>query len=1021
MRRDTLINKNVVKAISLALAAVMTATPMTALAEEANVPNDDNNPNADEQNVTEETSVTATADAIDNAQNTISNDSNANDVLLDDPMTLPSNGETLEVVPDAVDAAGSDDLAGVKTNVGEEEIDYTDVDEDLKATQTELEDAEDKLSDVLDAETAAAEDADAASAIADEINANNKVVTDATVAAGDAVAKAEEALAEAQSATNKADAQAAVDKAEEAYEAAEAAQAAAQEAYDANVDKLTAAEEALAAAEANLKAAQDAIDATAEELAAAQAAVDEAAANAEALKAQVDADADALSKSKEAALKAAYDEMMTKKVTKKYNGAALNGTDADADGIGDEFVDEFGTESAESAYWTAADKYFALYLEYVYGDDYVSGKWDKKNTLDNGWDYDAERDNTYTVTYTDANGETKTATYNYHTAADGSITVYEKEIATGWTEEVTEEYQYEAEREVTTTTTVQEERSETTSENVLSIESTDDEGNVTYVKLDDVKKDTDVVVTSSEDEEGNATSVLVMDENSQVVDSDEAELNGNQQIVDGTSSETYTYGTIEVANYGTKEVEADYADRLGDYDNLVKKVNEFQSKYSEDAGYRIEIVFDHGFGNDEVITLEEARRMEWGSELGAWLDCGFEVKVYQTVEDTNNIVGYTTQQVVVKTTTADVATTTQKSASGTAGDRERAKKAAKAKVAELGLAEGTYTISYKDVWDGPFDRDCKYIIKYNETSTSNQVIKTEKYSGTSYEMNTITTTTTWMEDVEKEITTTEKYMATGTKVVKESEEYKYWTERKNTSNDDVIAAAIAGVEKKLADMAAKQDAAAIALAAAKQAQADVEKAQEELNGLTINDSAYQAAVANLKFARDNYAQAEKDLAEINQAVEDAQKDYEDAAKELGRFVPATSGEGGEGTTGGGTGTTTGGGTPAVVDAEPEAEEVEVLSVNTPVVEDVEEVEEEVEESLVTIDDEDVPLASGTGEEAEEQSLVEIGDEEVPLVAMPTEEEKANMPWWWLLIIAVLGATGYKMYKDHQKKNEEVTK
>ena len=30
----------------------------------------------------------------------------------------------------------------------------------------------------------------------------------------------------------------------------------------------------------------------------------------------------------------------------------------------------------------------------------------------------------------------------------------------------------------------------------------------------------------------------------------------------------------------------------------------------------------------------------------------------------------------------------------------------------------------------------------------------------------------------------------------------------------------------------------------------------------------------------------------------------------------------------------------------------------------------------------------------------------------------GLAWWWLLIVALLGATGYKMYKDHQKKKEE---
>lgn len=1021
MRKDELMNKKVVKAISLALAAVMTATPMTALAEE-NVPNDDNM--GGEQNVTEERSVDATQDAIDNAQNTLSNEKVGNNVVLDDPMTLPSTGEELEVlvvVPDAVEAAGSDDLAGVKTNVGEgdnaEDIDYEVVGINLENTINELKAAEVELGKITLAEDAAAADAKEADAIISEIEENNKVVTESTVAAADAQAKAEEALAEAQSATNKADAQAAVDKAAEAFGEAEAAQAAAKEAYDANVEKLAQAQKELDKAQADLKAAQDAKDATAKELEAAQAAVDEAVANAEALKAQVDADAEALNLTKEVALKAAYDEMIAiKQVYKQYDGAAKDGVDADNDGIED-FTDEFGVEDASTAYWNAARKYFALYLEYVYGDSFEKLTVDRKNTLNNGWKYDAERDNTYTVYYKDANGVEKTATYNYHTADNGDITIYEKQIAIGKTEEVwgTETKEFEDTKLVDKTKTEQQVKSETTYEDALSIANTDNDGNVTYTKLADVQKDTDKVVSVTTDENGKATSVLVKDDNSQLLTSDEVVLNSNQQIV-GETLDTYTYGTIDVPTYGEKEVKVTDSERLGSYDNLVNKVNEYQSKYSSDEGYRIEIVFDHGFGYDEVISLEKANNMwvEAGSVLGAWLNCGYEVKVYQTVDDTDNVLGYTTQQVVVKTTTADVKTTHNYTASNDGYLwKSDAIAAMNAKVEELKKA-GYTNISCDcrlgwNIWE--------YEIKYTQTTTANQVVNTEKYTGTAYEMHTIGTTRTWTEDVtvKYQEEQTFKYTCEVPVLLEKSVEYQYWTERKNTSYDDTVKNAIADVEKKLADMAAKQDAAAIALASAMQAQKDVANAQAELKKLVIDNSASQTAAENLRLAQAAYDAAAKDLLKLAEAAAAAEQAYVDAAKELGRFVPATSG----GTT------VTGGGTPVIAATEPAAEEIELLvegdapvAPATPAV--VEETEEEEEETLVTIDDEDVPLAPGA-EESEGQSIVEIEDEEVPLVAMPTEAEKAKMSWWWLLIVALLGATGYKMYKDHQAKKEESTK
>ena len=83
------------------------------------------------------------------------------------------------------------------------------------------------------------------------------------------------------------------------------------------------------------------------------------------------------------------------------------------------------------------------------------------------------------------------------------------------------------------------------------------------------------------------------------------------------------------------------------------------------------------------------------------------------------------------------------------------------------------------------------------------------------------------------------------------------------------------------------------------------------------------------------------------------------------------------------------------------------------------------QAIVNIDDEATPLAGGIDEtediiiaqqEDTEDTIVTIEDEATPLA--PTPEEKAKMSWWWLLIVALLGATGYKMYKDHQKKKEE---
>jgi hypothetical protein len=53
-----------------------------------------------------------------------------------------------------------------------------------------------------------------------------------------------------------------------------------------------------------------------------------------------------------------------------------------------------------------------------------------------------------------------------------------------------------------------------------------------------------------------------------------------------------------------------------------------------------------------------------------------------------------------------------------------------------------------------------------------------------------------------------------------------------------------------------------------------------------------------------------------------------------------------------------------------------------------------------------------------QQVVESNDVETALSDMTLEDDaKANtiLGWWWLLIVAVLGGTGYTMYRKFQQK------
>ncbi len=80
------------------------------------------------------------------------------------------------------------------------------------------------------------------------------------------------------------------------------------------------------------------------------------------------------------------------------------------------------------------------------------------------------------------------------------------------------------------------------------------------------------------------------------------------------------------------------------------------------------------------------------------------------------------------------------------------------------------------------------------------------------------------------------------------------------------------------------------------------------------------------------------------------------------------------------------------------------------------------QGVVTIEDEASPLAASiddqdttdTEQNKEDAQTVTIEDEASPLDASIDQEK---MSWWWLLIVLVLGATGYEMYRKHQEKKK----
>lgn len=86
-------------------------------------------------------------------------------------------------------------------------------------------------------------------------------------------------------------------------------------------------------------------------------------------------------------------------------------------------------------------------------------------------------------------------------------------------------------------------------------------------------------------------------------------------------------------------------------------------------------------------------------------------------------------------------------------------------------------------------------------------------------------------------------------------------------------------------------------------------------------------------------------------------------------------------------------------------------------------EEEAADELVNVEDSAVPLAA-VGENSKNKTTNTkntraVSDEKIPLDEMKTENSKAS--WWWILVIALLGATGTEMYIRHKEKTEQERK
>lgn len=345
---------------------------------------------------------------------------------------------------------------------------------------------------------------------------------------------------------------------------------------------------------------------------------------------------------------------------------------------------------------------------------------------------------------------------------------------------------------------------------------------------------------------------------------------------------------------------------------------------------------------------------------------------------------------------------------------------------EIARTSYSYTIDY---------------LKQNPKSTENQVIATETYADAAV--------------LTGQIIQNLNYIQGNIKLTQKDEKYRQFIENAKNLTEKY--------QKLLTEAEAAQ-------AEVEDAQNAVDTLKDEIKKLkesrTGNLDALTDLEAKLTVAEQNRQAAEDSLNDINKKLDEAGDELE---KVIDRLTPAPTpenpngGEGGTdnggtgttegGTDNGGTGTTEGGtdnggagtteggtgnGGTGTDDAgendDNDDDNGEVAAVAAPVVlapapaaqATVVTQNQAAAPGVVQIVDEAAPLADTVpaggqetvqaGSDKEEtKEAVNIEEEAVPLADVAVEDEHAKMSWWWLLIVMILGATGYEMYRKHNEK------
>ena len=326
---------------------------------------------------------------------------------------------------------------------------------------------------------------------------------------------------------------------------------------------------------------------------------------------------------------------------------------------------------------------------------------------------------------------------------------------------------------------------------------------------------------------------------------------------------------------------------------------------------------------------------------------------------------------------------------------EKAEASLAAKIlAQLNIASatGTYNESKNTESETKYSFNISYLEKSNE-KTENKVVRTETYKDA--------------EALKGQIIQNKNFL-----------DGEYLMTRKDEKFRDFVDNGVA-ITGKYAALLTEAEAATKAVA---EAQAEVDKLNEEIAKLkdrTSNLGALRTLEDKLATAEDNLKKAEGVLEKIKDNLEDAGVELEDVIE---RLTPAP-------------GTPGTPGAPATEDGAPGEGPTTVVTTTTTTTaatnlalagagnagganagnaDNAGNGGNAGVGGVVNIDDEDTALAASVDDTEDTANVVEIGDEETPLAASVDNE---TMSWWWLLLIALLGATGYEMYKKHQQKKE----